>query len=124
MNSVSVILEVKICISKISKSDLETQCITGPFHLNKKLKAHYVARGPFYVPPPRSMFNTATGYILEWQIPITDKNFHCSRYYGSDVRITFSFLHADSPGTGCILAGMVLILPQSVTVALLGPHLD
>lgn len=85
MDSVSIKLEVKICISKRNKMTCRLKVsIIGLFHLNKKLKAPYFSRGPFYVTPPHSMFNTSIGYILEWWVLITNKHFHCSYYYGSD----------------------------------------
>lgn len=64
MDSVSIKLEVKIRISKRNKSDLQTQGIDN--NLNKKLKAPYYSRRPFYVTTSHSMFNTSVGYILEW----------------------------------------------------------
>lgn len=69
VDSVSIKLEVKIRISKRNKVTCRLKVlIIGLFHLNKKLKAPYFSRGPFYVTPPYSMFNTSIGYILEWNV--------------------------------------------------------
>lgn len=104
--------------------DLGIVCTTGLLYLNKKLEVRYLPRGPFCVAHPHFVYTTGSGCILGWDIPIINKNFHCSRYYGSGVRITLSSLYAESPVTGCILVGMVTILPQSVMVALSGLHLS
>lgn len=69
----------------------------GLLHLNKKLKAHHFSRGLLYALPPHLMFDTFSGNILEWPIPIVNKNFYCSHYYGSVIIITLSLFCANSP---------------------------
>ena len=92
-------------------------------YLNKKLRAHYPPRRPFYGAHPCFGSTTRSGWILGWDVPIRNQKFHCSHSCGSDTRRALSSLCAESPVTGHILVAMVTILLQSMTTALHGPRL-